>query len=314
MTQLNSQGWVAEQYRTPANLQARIRLHERFGTNPYRWQHWVFDHIIAPPKARVVEIGCGPGTLWIENRHRIPADWRLHLTDQSPGMVRQAAVKLAAVRNIAFGVADAQTLPIADQSVDVVIANHMLYHVPDRGRALAEIERVLRPGGRFYAATNGKNHMAKLRELAQRFAPQSASPVDLHERFTFEQGHEEIGRLFETVTLHPYENRLIVTDADALADYMLSGTPVMVPEEAQTLLRRWLPMEMAKTGSIEIANETGLFEAVKAERAKAEAEEAEVAEKAEKPEAPPAKQPPVKRPPAKRRTGRSRKDPPSDNE
>lgn len=293
MTPIDSRAWVAEQYRTPANLQARIQLHERFSTNPHRWPHWVFEHIQAPATAQVVEIGCGPAGLWTANRERIPAGWHLLLTDLSRGMIQQATHNLAGLANIAFGVADAQDLPFADNSFDVVIANHMLYHVPDRARALAEIHRVLRPGGRFYAATNGKNHMAKIREMAQRFAPQPASQVGLHERFTFEQGTEEIGRVFGKVDLHQYENRLVVTDADALADYMLSGTPVLVPEAAQTLLRRWLPMEMAKTGQIEIINETGLFEAVKS-----------VAERPSR----------AARRPAKRRTGHSRKEPPSENE
>lgn len=299
MTQLDSRAWVAEQYRTPANLQARIQLHERFSTNPHRWPHWVFDHLQAPAAARLLEIGCGPGGLWAENRDRIPAGWRLLLTDLSPGMVQQAARTLAGLDHVLFGVADAQTLPFADSTFDLVLANHMLYHVPDRARALAEIHRVLRPGGRFYAATNGKNHMAKIRELAQQFAPQAAGQVGLHERFTFEQGNEEIGRVFGTVHLHRYENRLMVTDADALADYMLSGTPVLVPDGTQELLRRWLHAELDKAESttpdgqkaIEIVNETGLFEAVKA--------------RADRPAA---------RRPAKRRTGHSRKEPPSEDE
>jgi ubiquinone/menaquinone biosynthesis C-methylase UbiE len=61
-------------------------------------------------------------------------------------------------------VADAAWIPLADGSMDAVIANHMLYHVSDRRRALAEIHRLLRPGGRLYATTNGLGHMAELRE------------------------------------------------------------------------------------------------------------------------------------------------------
>jgi len=263
--QLNNHAWVAEQYRTPDNLQARIRLHERFGTNPQRWPHWAFDRILTSGPANVAEIGCGPGSLWKANRARIPTEWQLMLSDLSLGMVQQAAHSLGDVLNISFVSADAQALPFSDASFDILIANHMLYHVPDRGQALREFRRVLRPGGRLYVATNGKDHMLKIRELAESFAPQMVERADLHERFIFEQGQEEIGRLFENVQLHRYENRLIVTDADALADYMLSGTPVLIPQAGETLLRRWLHNEMAKTGQVEIVNDTGLFEAVKAE-------------------------------------------------
>ena len=52
-------------------------------------------------------------------------------------------------------VADAQDLPFDDDSFDAVAALWMLYHVPDLHRGLAEIRRVLRPGGTFVAVTNG---------------------------------------------------------------------------------------------------------------------------------------------------------------
>src|SRR5689334_22369017 len=79
-----------EQYRTPGNLQARIDFHVRFRTNPEDWQLWVFDRLRLPPAARILEIGCGAGTLWLENRSRIPAGWEVTLSDLSAGMLAQA--------------------------------------------------------------------------------------------------------------------------------------------------------------------------------------------------------------------------------
>ncbi|HXF64823.1 MAG TPA: methyltransferase domain-containing protein, partial [Caldilineaceae bacterium] len=261
--QLDSVQWVQEQYRTPANLSARIRLHERFSTNPYRWPLWVFDHLRLGPAAQVLEVGCGPAALWEANRNRIPPGWRLVLTDRSLGMIRQAATVLAGLPNATFGLADAQQLPFADGLFDALIANHMLYHVPDRARALAEFRRVLRPGGRLFIATNGAGHLRQIHELARRYAPEQVQETWPPESFTFEQGHEEIGRSFEQVMLHRYDNRLIVTDADALADYMLSGALFRAPVEEHEALRRWLRAELARAGHIEIASETGLFEAVR---------------------------------------------------
>ncbi len=92
------------------------------------------------------------------------------LSDFSPGMIEEAQHNLAdAGRPFAFERIDAQAIPFADASFDMVIANHMLYHVPDRPQALAEIRRVLRPGGRLYAATGGANHLREIGELVQRF-------------------------------------------------------------------------------------------------------------------------------------------------
>lgn len=83
-----------EQYRDASNLDARIALHSRFGRNNVAWSPWVFDHLTLPKGARVLVLGCGPAKLWLENLERIPEDWRVTLTDASPGMIREAGAYL----------------------------------------------------------------------------------------------------------------------------------------------------------------------------------------------------------------------------
>ena len=64
-----------------------------------------------------------------------------------------------------FEVVDAQLIPYEKHTFNVVIANYMLYHVPDLAKALSEIRRVLQPKGRLYATTVGLNQMAELRKV-----------------------------------------------------------------------------------------------------------------------------------------------------
>src|SRR2546425_966981 len=136
----------SEQYRDASNLNARIALHERFSTNPYGWHCWVFEHLRLSPQARVLELGCGPGILWRENLSRIPSGWAVFLSDFSPGMVQEAQTGLpGSGREFSYAVVDAQAIPSREASFDGVIANHMLFHVPDRAKALVESRRVLRP-------------------------------------------------------------------------------------------------------------------------------------------------------------------------
>src|SRR4051794_3247217 len=131
-----------EQYRDSGNLRARMTIHERFSINRRGWHRWVFDQVDLPAGARVLELGCGPGRLWQENADRLPPAWRLTLTDYSPGMAREAREGLRTglpPGALTVLVADAQSLPCPDRAFDAVIANHMLYHVPDRARAYAEV-------------------------------------------------------------------------------------------------------------------------------------------------------------------------------
>jgi len=83
-----------EQYRAPDNLTARMALHKRFSTAPQGWPRWVFDQLGLTAGRRVLELGCGPGRLWIENAERLPHPLTLTLADQSLGMVREAVCGL----------------------------------------------------------------------------------------------------------------------------------------------------------------------------------------------------------------------------
>ena len=103
-----------------------------------------------PEKIRgmeVLEIATGPGLL---ARHVAPAAKKIIATDYSDGMIAQAK-KGDPITNLTFEVADAMNLPYADDSFDAVIIANALHIVPDPGKVLKEIKRVLRPGGLLIA-------------------------------------------------------------------------------------------------------------------------------------------------------------------
>jgi len=253
------------QYRDASNLNARIELHRRFSTNKYSFNRWVVDHFNIPRPARILEAGCGPGHLWAQNADRLPEDWDITLSDFSPGMLQEAQKNLRN-RNghFTFELFDVQSIPFEDRHFDAVIANHMLYHVPDRARALSEIRRVLKPGGRFYAVTNGENHMREMPELVKKFDPgaEDTQGIAFSLPFRLENGGQELAQWFSTVTLHLYEDGLIVTEAGPLVAYMLSmPTGVVTIGDKVPEFTRFLEGELAAHGAIHITKDTGIFEA-----------------------------------------------------
>ncbi len=247
-----------KQYRNSSNLQARIDLHARFSTNTYGWFRWIFDRLQLPSQARVLELGCGPGLLWRENLSRIPAGWDITLSDFSPGMLQQARDNLRdAGRPFTFTLVDAQDIPFADDSFDAVIANHMLYHVPDRPRAFAEIRRVLQPNGRLYAATNGEAHLQELEALL----PESRFDFS-HNTFGLENGRAQLAPWFPTITLHRFDDALVVPEADPLIAYLLSMRAASDLDDAErAAIAERVERELAAQGVIRITKDSGLFEA-----------------------------------------------------
>ena len=101
---------------------------------------------------RVLDVGCGDGR--IASLYAAP---EVQCVDASP-----AAVERAAERGLDAQLADARELPFADGSFDAVTCSHLLSHLPDPDRALAEFARVLRPGGRFAGIYNAPEHLREV--------------------------------------------------------------------------------------------------------------------------------------------------------
>jgi ubiquinone/menaquinone biosynthesis C-methylase UbiE len=249
-----------EQYKTSSNLSARAALHARFSTNPYGWMRWVFDQLNLPPQARVLELGGGPGGMWIYNAARIPAGWTITLSDFSEGMVEEQQRNLALLqRPLEFKVIDIQSIPFPDATFDGVIANHMLYHVPDRAKGIAEVHRVLKPDGVFYATTTGKAHMREMDELVERF---TGVPLLFGQNnpFMLDNGRDQLEPFFARVEVRTYEDSLEVTEVEPLIAYILSS--ITKSQDVQAVVpqfRDFLTQKLAAHGSFHITKYSGMF-------------------------------------------------------
>ena len=269
MTKVVDQQYLrTDQYRDASNLNVRMALHARFGTSKIGWHPWVFEQLELPRDAHILEIGCGPGQLWVQNLARIPDGWRIVLSDFSPGMVSQARQNLEGARHhFEFAQFDAQEIPFPDGAFDAVFANHMLYHVPDRTRTYREVNRVLKPHGRFYAATNGKNNMFQINELER------AIGNDLsHARFSatddffhLESGEPELRAYFDNVTLTRKDETLLVTEVQPLVDYILSGGSGATAQNQSAVahLEILIREEISRSDVFRIDKTAGLFRAEK---------------------------------------------------
>jgi SAM-dependent methyltransferase len=254
-----------EQYKDASNLEARAAIHPRFSTNPYGWFNWLFDRLsLIPSKAKILELGCGNGLLWKSIADRIPDGWNITLSDLSPGMLDAAWRNLIVTGHaFKFQEIDAQSIPYSDGEFDVVMANHMLYHVPDRKKALKEIIRVLTVTGKLYATTVGDNHMFEMSEWRRRVTYDRYS-VPFSASFTLENGAAQLSPFFRDVKLSRYEDSLQVTEVESIMAYLRSAVSRSDIDETQLKkLRIELEAVIAKDGAIFITKDSGLFEAVK---------------------------------------------------
>lgn len=247
---------LQQQYATPSNLNARSAIY-KYGTSNVDWSRWVFDQLELAAGERVLEIGCGDGGLWRKNLDRLPTAAAIVLGDLSHGMLSEGRAQLG---QFGFVQLEAEHVPFRDAEFDVVVANHMLYHVENRARTLAEIRRVLRPGGRLLAATNGERHVGQIKDLIARFLGDDI-PASQPLSFSLENGAQQLSGIFSSVEMQEQPGELRVPDADAIVNYVLSvnGAPQKIVGDRMIELRRTIDHAMQRDGAFIVQTHVGLF-------------------------------------------------------
>ncbi|NCA67568.1 MAG: class I SAM-dependent methyltransferase [Clostridia bacterium] len=252
MNILENNDTVKQQYATAAKLENRISLHEKYSTNKFGWFNWLYSNYDIKPGDRILELGCGNGKLWAEHYSDLPEHVSLILSDFSESMIKTAK-ELIGNESISYQTIDVQDIPYPDGCFDIVIANMMLYHVPDIEKGLLEIKRVLKCGGKFYAATLGENGIAGFIRKAL------GLPKTDGMKFTLQNGTECLKPHFSRIEIKLYEDSLAVTDTNDLISYIRT---LMWTDELQKIpdsVIFSMLEEHKKDGVITIPKEYGTF-------------------------------------------------------
>ena len=270
MSRANDRAIVNLQYNSDKNLNARQALHKGFSTNKYGWENWVFDQYMFKPNDKVIEFGCGNGTTWANNRNKIPKDIKVILTDLSEGMLRATKDNLLGLEQIIdYSSMDIQNIEYKDNSFDCAIANHMLYHVPNRDLAISEISRILKAEGTFYSTTNSIYNMKEFKDIVENFDSRlDFTSFSVAKEFGLENGAEQLTKHFDSVETLVYEDSLHITEAKPLVDYVLSleghiNIKGIMTESRVEDFYRYLEDMILREGSIDISKKGGMFIAKK---------------------------------------------------
>ncbi len=247
---------VKAQYATAGHLSTRISIHSKYSVNKQGFGPWILSHYPVRPGMRVLELGCGTGEMWADRADIIEASAQFVLSDFSEGMLEKAKENLKAISGIEFRVIDIQDIPFPADTFDLVIANMMLYHVPDLPKALGEVRRVLRPDGTFCCATYGENGMmAHIAGMFRAYGIEGRT----NNTFTLQNGQDKLRPFFSEIQRRDYPDALDVTDIEDMADYIesLSGFSELrqLPREVICAVLH----ENCEHGVLHIPKEYGMF-------------------------------------------------------
>lgn len=224
---------VRQQYATDEKLRIRQEIHERYSFPQVHFAEWALNCIKWRGDEKLLDVGCGPGVYYQKLRQKFPEGIDYHGVDTSIGMLSKHPAKS---RNLAL--ASAEDLPYLDHSFDVVMANHMLYHVANVEAAIAEFKRVLKPGGTLMVATNSIDSMPEMQVLMRRAivlltrhpASTVRPPEPTSNRFALENGTRALSREFYAVVRHDLPSKLIFKQVDPAIAYLESKRDSREPQ------------------------------------------------------------------------------------
>jgi ubiquinone/menaquinone biosynthesis C-methylase UbiE len=261
MSELSKISNVQEQYADSKNLSVRVKLHQTYSTNPYEFSQWLFDKYEFFEGCRILELGCGNGGFWENRINKLPENSSFILSDFSRGMVDEVYNKFSSVPNISVRQIDIQDIPFPDQSFNIVIANHMLYHVPDLPKALSEVNRVLKPGGTFYSSTVSSGGMhGYLHDALKDFNPNLDAYGLGDYSFTVENGYDRLTKHFSSVELFKLSDSLKISKTRDLIDWIESTISIsrLSSSDIDGLYDYFENIRL-KSGFIEIPKLSGVF-------------------------------------------------------
>jgi ubiquinone/menaquinone biosynthesis C-methylase UbiE len=209
-------GCKASQYVTSENLRIRAETHRLYTESPNTFADDLVRYLRLESGLEVLDVGCGNG--WDGWLHRTLCERgsRVVGIDTSMGMLAEATAIQKAQPNVRYVQGDAQNLPFGSWCFDRVLAIQMLYHVPRRIRALAEMRRVLRPGGRVLLTTYAAGAMRRLSDLhdeAARALGYAVVPESEWRCFTLDD-LPLVRSVFPSATRHVLESAFVFPTAE----------------------------------------------------------------------------------------------------
>lgn len=256
MGKINDTDFVKQQYAAADNLKTRISIHDKYSTNKMGFQNWIVSNYCIKENMKVLELGCGTGVMWKNREALISLCSKLILSDFSEGMITAAKNNVGAYDNVEYKLIDIQKIPYEEETFDIVIANMMLYHVPDIKKGLAEVRRVLKSGGNFYCATYGEHGIV---EYLSKILSVYDIEDNVNKNFTLQNGKEILYESFSEVKRLDYADSLAVTDMDDMVEYIYSLSGMTSLNNVSKQRIKEILMDNMVNGVLNVPKEYGMF-------------------------------------------------------
>jgi len=258
---------IRKHYATDAHLRLRQEIHDKYSIPKRSFAEWALSCLPLQGTERILDVGCGTGLYYYKLMARWPTCQYIGL-DLLDGMLG----KHPATYRIQ---GDALQLPFPDASFDVVMANHMLFHVADIDQSIREMRRVLRPNGLLMTATNSMQTMPELQVLMRRAivmlsrgtSAQVRAPSQPSDAYALENGTRFLSRYFFGVVRYDFPSALVFPEAEPAMEYLESTRDLREPQlppdvlwdDVMVIMRQQINQLVKHLGELVINKQTGVL-------------------------------------------------------
>jgi SAM-dependent methyltransferase len=252
---------IRRYYATDRNLRKHEETQAKYSVPRIDFTRWTLDIVDWAGDEIILDIGAGRGRHYSRLIQDQP-DITYFALDLSANLLLNHP---CVADRLALG--DAMQLPYSDDSFDIVMANHVLYHLADIEAGLVEIKRVLKPGGTVLAATDSLQNLIQLQMLIHRanvFLSKNGAKVNPPtlpcEGFALENGTRMLARHFYAVVRHDLPCQLIFDDVEPALEYLDSmrelrehGLPDDVSwDDMMLYMRQFMTQLLQASGKLEL--------------------------------------------------------------
>lgn len=259
---------VRRHYSTDEHLRIRQETHEKYTVPHVSFSDWALACVPWSGDEAVLDVGCGNG-LYYPSLIKQHPNLRYVGLDLVTTMLEKHPVTEGLLQ------ADAAILPFANNTFDIIMANHMLFHVGDIDQALREFKRVLKPDGLLMIATNSTQTMPELQVLMRRAivlltrngSASVRAPSMPSDSFALENGTRLLSRYFFGVVRYDLPTALVFPESDPAMVYLESTRDLrqsLLPadvewDDVMVIMRQQINQLVKHLGELVINKQAGVL-------------------------------------------------------
>lgn len=248
------------QYKATNYLDSRIAIH-KYNINSQSFFEWAWEKLAISETVKILEVGCGPGTFWVDNMSDLTDQSSVLMTDFSQAMLDKASQKIGSDKRFTYEIADIDNLQFDDGEYDLVMAHFVMYHSSNKDAALKGLRRVCNSSGKVSITTNSEEHMKKVYDIGK--SVDSNFPTDRNiSSFTEEIADNVLPEYFSSIDKHISRDYIRVNQRQLILDYVRSAVEpreIKVSDDFYELYGEIVDKEISENGYFEITKRSPIY-------------------------------------------------------